>query len=78
MCTIAQLHVHVPSELPLYVHKYSKLRYDISFVPPQTVTRGSSGTADEKSVQMSKVMNDIHQMKGRQESIATVLDVLKQ
>ena len=27
---------------------------------------------------MTKVINDIHQMKGRQESIATVLDVLKQ
>ena len=48
------------------------------FLPPQTVSRGSSGTADEKSVQMTKVINDIHQMKGRQESIATVLDVLKQ
>ena len=50
----------------------------VSFLPPQTVSRASSGTTDEKSVQMSKVMNDIHQMKGRQESIATVLDVLKQ
>ena len=58
----------------------STVCYDIhvSFLPPQTVSRASSGTADEKSVQMSKVMNDIHQMKGRQESIATVLDVLKQ
>ena len=52
--------------------------YDISFLPSQTVSRASSGTVDEKSMQMSKVMNDIHQMKGRQESIATVLDVLKQ
>lgn len=56
----------------------STLCYDVSLLPPQTVTRGSSGTVDEKSAQMSKVMNDIHQMKGRQESIATVLDVLKQ
>ena len=43
----------------------------------QSVSKGP-GSGDEKSVQMTKVMNDIHQMKGRQESIATVLDVLKQ
>ena len=51
----------------------------VSFVPRQTVSRNSGGGAvEEKSVQMTKVINDIHQMKGRQESIATVLDVLKQ
>ena len=46
----------------------------------QTVGRGGGGggVVEEKSAQMTKVINDIHQMKGRQESIATVLDVLKQ
>ena len=44
----------------------------------QTVSRSGGGNSEEKSLQMTRVINDIHQMKGRQESIATVLDVLKQ
>lgn len=32
---------------------------------------------EEKNPQLSKVMNDIHQMKGRQENIANVLDSMK-
>lgn len=38
----------------------------------------SHGGSEQKQAHLSKVMVDIHQMKERQETIANVLDIMKQ
>lgn len=44
----------------------------------QVPGKGSDGEGEKNPHRLSAIMSDVHQMKGRQEGIATILDTLKQ